>query len=66
VSEIRTLLNFRRDAVRIETVIGRRRRSGVILASAAAALITAQAENPQIGFWKMNMTKSTLSTGRPE
>ena len=36
---------------------------GVIVASAAAALMTAQADNPQIGFWKMNMTKSKFSTG---
>ena len=35
----------------------------VILASAAAALMTAQTDNPQIGFWKMNMTKSKFSTG---
>ena len=36
---------------------------GVIVASATAALMTAQADNPQIGFWKMNMTKSKFSTG---
>jgi hypothetical protein len=36
---------------------------GVIVAIAGAALITAQADNPQIGFWKMNMTKSKFSTG---
>lgn len=36
---------------------------GVILASAAAARMAAQADNPQIGFWKMNMTKSKFSTG---
>jgi hypothetical protein len=36
---------------------------GVIVASAAAALMTAQADNPQIGFWKMNMPKSKFSTG---
>jgi hypothetical protein len=36
---------------------------GVIVASAAAALVTAQADNPQIGFWKMNMTTSRFSTG---
>src|SRR5262245_41140944 len=36
---------------------------GVIVASAAAALMAAQADNPQIGFWKMNMTKSKFSTG---
>ena len=36
---------------------------GVIFASAAAALMTAQADNPQIGFWKMNMTKSKFSAG---
>ena len=36
---------------------------GVIVAGAAAALMTAQADNPQIGFWKMNMAKSKFSTG---
>jgi hypothetical protein len=36
---------------------------GVIFAGAAAALMTAPADNPQIGFWKMNMTKSKFSTG---
>src|SRR5215510_6338203 len=35
---------------------------GVLLAS-AAGLLTAQAGNPQVGFWKMNMTKSKFSTG---
>jgi hypothetical protein len=35
----------------------------VLVASVAAALMAAQAENPQIGFWKMNMTKSKFSTG---
>ena len=35
----------------------------VIVACAAAALITAQADNPQIGFWNMNMTNSKFSTG---
>src|SRR5262245_52437061 len=36
---------------------------GAIVATAAAALMTAQADNPQIGFWTMNMTKSKSSTG---
>ena len=36
---------------------------GVIVACAAAALITAQADNPQIGSWNMNMTNSKFSTG---
>jgi len=37
--------------------------AGVLILVAAVALVTGQADNPQIGFWKMNMTKSKFSTG---
>ena len=36
---------------------------GVIVATGAAARLNAQADNPQVGFWKMNMTKSKFSAG---
>ena len=35
----------------------------VIVAAASVTVVIAQADNPQIGFWKMNMQKSKFSTG---
>lgn len=35
----------------------------VIMAIASMAMVIGQADNPQIGFWKMNMEKSKFSTG---
>lgn len=35
----------------------------VIMAIASMAVVIGQADNPQIGFWKMNMEKSKFSTG---
>lgn len=35
----------------------------VIVATASVAMVMGQADNPQIGFWKMNMEKSKFSTG---
>ena len=35
----------------------------VVMAIASMAVVIGQANNPQIGFWKMNMEKSKFSTG---
>lgn len=35
----------------------------VVMGLASIAVVMGQADNPQIGFWKMNMTKSKFSTG---
>jgi hypothetical protein len=40
------------------TVVG-----GVLVIVAAAAVVVGQEKNPQIGMWKMNIAKSTFSTG---
>ena len=37
--------------------------AGVLIVTGAVALLVAQADNPQVGFWKMNMEKSKFSTG---
>ena len=37
--------------------------AGVMVIVAAAAVVVGQGKNPQIGMWKMNIAKSTFSTG---
>jgi hypothetical protein len=37
--------------------------AGVLVIVAAAAVVVGQEKNPQIGMWKMNIAKSTFSTG---
>ena len=37
--------------------------AGVLIFVAAAAVVMGQAKNPQLGTWKMNITKSTFSQG---
>ena len=37
--------------------------AGAMTVVAAAVLVLAQAENPQVGFWKMNIPQSKFSSG---
>src|SRR5262245_54593296 len=37
--------------------------AGVLFVTVTVALVVAQADNPQVGFWKMNMERSKFSTG---
>src|SRR4249919_1530738 len=37
--------------------------AGVLVLSTAVATVTAQNDNPQLGTWKMNIPKSTFSSG---
>jgi hypothetical protein len=37
--------------------------AGVLVIVAAVAVVVGQEKNPQIGMWKMNIAKSTFSTG---
>jgi hypothetical protein len=37
--------------------------AGVLVIVAAVAVVLGQEKNPQIGMWKMNVAKSTFSTG---
>lgn len=37
--------------------------AGVLVIAAAVAVVVGQEKNPQIGMWKMNIAKSTFSTG---
>jgi hypothetical protein len=37
--------------------------AGVLVIVAAVAVVAGQEKNPQIGMWKMNIAKSTFSTG---
>jgi hypothetical protein len=37
--------------------------AGLLVIVAAVAVVTGQDKNPQIGMWKMNIAKSTFSTG---
>jgi len=37
--------------------------AGVLVIVAAVAVVKGQEKNPQIGMWKMNIAKSTFSTG---